>query len=117
MRRGAIWSSYALLVVIWSSTWVAIKFGLEETPPLLGAGIRFCVAGLVLLGIAAALRRSLRTDALLAGVLALLPFAVAYGLIYWGEQHIPSGLAAVLYARRWGLRRHGHRTPRAPKPA
>ena len=97
MRRGAIWTTYAVLVVIWSSTWVAIKFGLEETPPLLGAGVRFLFAGIVLLALAAALRRSLRTDRVLAGVLALLPFAVAYGLIYWGEQHIPSGLAAVLF--------------------
>ena len=32
---------YALLAVIWSSTWVAIKIGLEDCPPLLGAGIRF----------------------------------------------------------------------------
>ncbi|MBA2629558.1 MAG: DMT family transporter, partial [Thermoleophilaceae bacterium] len=38
-----------------------------------------------------------RTDALLVALLALLPFAGAYGLVYWGEQHIPSGLAAVLF--------------------
>src|SRR5919112_285533 len=97
MRRGAIWTTYAVLVVIWSSTWVAIKFGLEETPPLLGAGVRFTAAGLLLLGICAARRRPLRADLLLTGVLAVLPFGVAYGLIYWGEQHIPSGLAAVLF--------------------
>jgi len=88
---------YGLLVVIWSSTWVAIKIGLEDSPPLLGAGIRFAVAGLLLLGIAAAWRRPLRTDLRLAAVLALLPFALAYGLVYWGEQYIPSGLAAVLF--------------------
>ena len=41
--------------------------------------------------------RPLRTDARLAAVLALLPFAAAYGLIYWGEQYVPSGLAAVLF--------------------
>jgi drug/metabolite transporter (DMT)-like permease len=88
---------YALLVLIWSSTWVAIKIGLEDCPPLLGAGIRFTAAGLVLLAFAAARRQSLRTDARLALVLALLPFAFAYGLVYWGEQYIPSGLAAVLF--------------------
>ena len=37
MSRPVLWSLYALLVVIWSSTWVAIKIGLEDTPPLLGA--------------------------------------------------------------------------------
>ena len=88
---------YGLLVLIWSSTWVAIKIGLEDCPPLLGAGVRFALAGLLLLVIAAAQRRPLRTDWLLAGVLALAPFAFAYGLVYWGEQYVPSGLAAVLF--------------------
>jgi drug/metabolite transporter (DMT)-like permease len=88
---------YALLAVIWSSTWVAIKIGLEDCPPLLGAGIRFALAGLVLLAVAAVQRRPLHTDWLLAAVLALAPFAFAYGLVYWGEQYVPSGLAAVLF--------------------
>jgi drug/metabolite transporter (DMT)-like permease len=97
MPRGVVWGLYALLVLIWSSTWVAIKIGLEDTPPLLGAGVRFTAAGAGLLLIAAALRRPLRTDAVLAALLGLLPFAFTYGLIYWGEQYVPSGLAAVLF--------------------
>jgi drug/metabolite transporter (DMT)-like permease len=95
--RSLVWTLYACLVVIWSSTWVAIKIGLEDLPPLLGAGIRFAIAGAGLLALARLLGRPLRTDARLAGVLALLPFAAAYGLIYWGEQYVPSGLAAVLF--------------------
>jgi drug/metabolite transporter (DMT)-like permease len=95
--RSVVWSLYAMLVVIWSSTWVVIKIGLEDVPPLLSAGARFGLAGAGLLIVARALGRSLRTDALLAGILALLPFAAAYGLIYWGEQYVPSGLAAVLF--------------------
>jgi drug/metabolite transporter (DMT)-like permease len=86
-----------MLAVIWSSTWVAIKIGLEDCPPLLGAGVRFALAGLLLLGFAAAQGRSLRTDRLLAAVLALFPFALTYGLIYWAEQYVPSGLTAVLF--------------------
>jgi drug/metabolite transporter (DMT)-like permease len=97
VSRAAVIGLYLLLVIIWSSTWVAIKIGLEDCPPLLGAGIRFAAAGFVLLAFAAARGRSLRTDAWLAGILALMPFALAYGLVYWGEQHIPSGLAAVLF--------------------
>ena len=97
MPRGVVWGLYAMLVLIWSSTWVAIKIGLEDTPPLLGAGVRFSVAGAGLLLVAAALRRSLRTDIVLATLLGLLPFAFSYGLIYWGEQYVPSGLAAVLF--------------------
>jgi drug/metabolite transporter (DMT)-like permease len=95
--RGLIWTLYGVAVLIWSSTWVAIKIGLEDVPPLLGAGVRFAIAGIVLLAVARALGRPLRTDVRLASVLALLPFAVAYGLIYWGEQYVPSGLAAVLF--------------------
>jgi drug/metabolite transporter (DMT)-like permease len=55
------------------------------------------LAGVVLLVLAAVQRRSLRTDWVLAAVLALAPFAFAYGLVYWGEQYVPSGLAAVLF--------------------
>src|SRR4051795_3066722 len=86
-----------MLVIIWSSTWVAIKIGLEDCPPLLGAGARFALAGIALLALAAVQRRPLRTDRALAAVLALAPFAFAYGLVYWGEQYVPSGLAAVLF--------------------
>ena len=97
MSRATVIGLYLGLAVIWSSTWVAIKIGLEDCPPLLGAGIRFAAAGLGLLAFAAARGRPLRTDARLAGILALMPFALTYGLVYWGEQHIPSGLAAVLF--------------------
>ncbi|HEY1275736.1 MAG TPA: EamA family transporter [Thermoleophilaceae bacterium] len=97
MSRRTALVLYAVLVVIWSSTWVAIKIGLEDCPALLGAGIRFAAAGVSLLGFAVATGRSLRTDWLLASVLGLLPFAFTYGLVYWGEQYIPSGLTAVLF--------------------
>jgi drug/metabolite transporter (DMT)-like permease len=95
--RSLVWTLYGLLVLIWSSTWVAIKIGLDDMPPLLSAGIRFAFAGVGLLVLAKALRRPLNTDPMLATTLGLLPFAAAYGLIYWGEQYVPSGLAAVLF--------------------
>jgi drug/metabolite transporter (DMT)-like permease len=97
VSRATVLILYAVLVLIWSSTWVGIKIGLEDCPPLLGAGLRFALAGLVLLVLAAVQRRPLRTDWVLATVLALAPFAFAYGLVYWGEQYVPSGLAAVLF--------------------
>jgi drug/metabolite transporter (DMT)-like permease len=97
MSRVSVWSMYALLVAIWSSTWVAIKVGLGDTPPLLGAGVRFALAGVGLLVLARFSRRPLRTDFVLASILAALPFAATYGLIYWSEQYVPSGLAAVLF--------------------
>jgi drug/metabolite transporter (DMT)-like permease len=51
----------------------------------------------VLLTFAGARRNSLRTDPGLAAFIGLFPFAAAYGLVYWGEQWIPSGLTAVLF--------------------
>jgi drug/metabolite transporter (DMT)-like permease len=97
VSRSALYALYALIVAIWSSTWVAIKIGLEDCPPLLGAGLRFTLAGVLLIGFALLSRRPLRTDRVLVALLAVFPFAIAYGLVYWGEQYIPSGLTAVLF--------------------
>ena len=98
MSRGAALSLYALLVLIWSSTWVAIKIGLEDAPALLGAGDPLRRSPACCCSAFAALRRRpLKTDRLLALILGLLPFAFCYGLVYWGEQYIPSGLTAVLF--------------------
>jgi drug/metabolite transporter (DMT)-like permease len=81
VSRPTVFALYGMLVIIWSSTWVAIKIGLEDCPALLGAGIRFVLAGVMLLALASVRRQSLRTDARLAAALALLPFAFAYGLV------------------------------------
>ncbi len=97
MPRSLVWTLYAALVAIWSSTWVVIAEGLDDIPPFFGAGLRFMLAGAGVLAAAAALRRSLRTDAGLATLIGLLPFATTYGLIYWAEQYVPSGLTAVLF--------------------
>jgi drug/metabolite transporter (DMT)-like permease len=93
-----VWTLYAALVLIWSSTWVVIAEGLDDIPPFFGAGLRFTLAGAGVLGVATATRRSLRTDFGLAALIGLLPFATSYGLIYWAEQYVPSGLTAVLFA-------------------
>jgi drug/metabolite transporter (DMT)-like permease len=97
VRRPAVLGLYALLVLIWSSTWVAIRIGLHDLPAFLGAGMRFALAGALLLGACRATGRSLRTDRRLVAILAAFPFATTYGLVYWAEQYIPSGLTAVLF--------------------
>ena len=76
---------------------MAIKIGLEDLPPLLGAGIRFAIAGARAAAIARLMGGRCAPTRGWPAVLALLPFAAAYGLIYWGEQYVPSGLAAVLF--------------------
>jgi drug/metabolite transporter (DMT)-like permease len=95
--RSLVWMLYAGCVLVWSSTWVVIAVGLDGVAPFLGAGIRFALAGAGLLIAARALGRPLRTDFVLAGTIGALPFATTYGLIYWAEQYVPSGLAAVLF--------------------
>lgn len=98
MKALCVW---LLLCLIWSSTWLCIKLGLRDLPPLSFAAIRFLIAAFVLLAIAIAQRTGLprkRRDWMLISVTGVLSFAVNYGLLFWGEQYISSGLAAVLQA-------------------
>ena len=86
---------------IWGSTWLFIKLGLRDLPPVSFAGIRFVVAAAILWGIVAARRipvpREARAWALIAGT-GFIQFTLNYGLLFWGERHVSSGLAAVLQA-------------------
>lgn len=94
----AVW---LVLCLIWGSTWLFIKIGLADLPPVSFAGIRFVVAAAVLWGIVAIRRTPLPRSARAWGYLALtgfLAFSVNYGLLFWGEQRTSSGLAAVLQA-------------------
>lgn len=89
------------LCAIWGSTWLAIKLGLRDLPPLSFAGMRFAVAALVLFGIAALRGFGLPTaarDWRLLAYTGLLTITLNYALVFWGEQYISSGLAAVLSA-------------------
>lgn len=90
---------FVVLCLIWGSTWMFIKIGLEDLPPLSFAGIRFVIAFLILLAFTRARREPLpstRRDWLLIGVTGVLAFTVNYGLLFWGEQYVSSGLAALL---------------------
>ena len=96
MRARVVW---LVLCAIWGSTWLFIKLGLEDLPPFSFAGIRFVIAASVLGALVAAKRAPLPRRARDWGYLTLtgvLAFAINYGLLFWGEQHISSGLAAVL---------------------
>jgi drug/metabolite transporter (DMT)-like permease len=96
MRARIVW---LVLCAIWGSTWLFIKMGLDDLPPFSFAGIRFVIAAAVLFGIAFARRSRLPDSAGEWGYLALtglLAFTINYGAVFWGEQRISSGLAAVL---------------------
>jgi drug/metabolite transporter (DMT)-like permease len=91
---------WLVLSLIWGSTWLFIKIGLHDLPPFTYAGLRFLIAAPVLWGVAwwrgGQLPR--RQDWPKLAFTGLLSFALNYGLIFWGQQRIGSGLAAVLQA-------------------
>ena len=98
MKARLVW---LVLCGIWGSTWLFIKLGLEDLPPITFAGIRFVIACAILFLIIRirdiALPRA-RSDWILLAVTGILAFGLNYGLIFWGEQYISSGLAALLQA-------------------
>src|SRR5712692_28557 len=96
MKARIVW---LILCGIWGSTWLFIKIGLVDLPPLTFAGIRFVIAFLILVSLVIVRRARwprTRADWALIAISGALQFALNYGLVFWGEQHISSGLAAVL---------------------
>ncbi len=92
--------AWVALCLIWSSTWLVIKLGLRDLPPISFCALRFVVAATVLLAICLGrypLPRRLADYGFLAFT-GIITFAVNYGLLFWGEQHVSSGLAAILQA-------------------
>jgi drug/metabolite transporter (DMT)-like permease len=89
------------MVLIWGTTWAAIRISLQGFPPLTGVALRFAIAGIVLLVL-------VRIFGVRLGggwgvwkvwiVNTLFTFCLAYSVLYWAEQWVPSGLSAVLFA-------------------
>ncbi len=89
------------MTLLWGTTWGAIRIGLDGMPPLTGICLRFSLAGLLLMPLAARLgQRYPRDRAFWALCLAngLLLFTASYSVVYWCEQWVPSGLGAVIFA-------------------
>jgi drug/metabolite transporter (DMT)-like permease len=94
-------AAFTTLCVVWSSTWLAIKIGLGDLPPVSFAAIRFVIAFVVLVAVSIGrvpLLPKARADWMLLAFTGVLMFAINYGLLFWGELHVSSGLAAVLQA-------------------
>jgi drug/metabolite transporter (DMT)-like permease len=92
--------AFAIIYFVWGSTFLAIRVGVREVPPLLLAALRFLISGLVLYGwtMLRGERSPSRRQWMSAFLLALLIFVFDYGLLFWAEQRVPSGLAAVMMA-------------------
>lgn len=92
---------YALLCLIWGSTWLVIKVGYGGLGPFNVAAVRFVIAGIVmamLVPVVGARWPRGRSEWRLIVIVAMLMFAGDYGAIYWAEQYIDSGLTAILFA-------------------
>src|SRR5256712_4853639 len=92
--------AFAIIYFVWGSTYLAIRVGVREVPPFLLAAMRFLVAGLVLYGwmIAQGERSPSGRQWMSASLLAILIFVLDYGLVFWAEQRVPSGITAVMMA-------------------
>src|SRR5271165_1850653 len=92
--------AFAIIYFVWGSTFLAIRVGVREVPPLLLASMRFLVAGFVLYGwmIAQGERSPSGRQWKSVALLAILIFVFDYGLLFWAEQRVPSGIAAVMMA-------------------
>jgi drug/metabolite transporter (DMT)-like permease len=92
--------AFAIIYFVWGSTFYAIRVGVSEIAPFLFASLRFLVAGLLVYGWALARKERGPNPRQWLSVLllAFLIFAVDYGLLFWAEQRVPSGIAAVMLA-------------------
>jgi len=93
--------AWVTLCIVWSSTWLAIKIGLRDLPPISFVAIRFLIAIIVLIAVSIGPTRLLplrRSEYVVLAITGILMFAVNYTLLFWAELHVSSGLAAVLQA-------------------
>jgi drug/metabolite transporter (DMT)-like permease len=100
-RPALIVAVFALLTLVWGSTWAVIQIGLRGIPPFKGVSLRFAIAAALLLILIRVQRvplGKLRRERMLWLVNGVLAFCISYGVVYWAEQWVPSGLAAVLFA-------------------
>src|SRR2546423_8548204 len=102
-ERPASWkilAAFAIIYLVWGSTYLAIRVGVQEMPPFLMAGLRFTAAGLALYtwmrirGVRSPTWREWKA----ATVLGTLMFLIDYACLFWAEQRVPSGIAAVILA-------------------
>ncbi|HEY2821312.1 MAG TPA: EamA family transporter [Candidatus Acidoferrum sp.] len=92
--------AFGIIYFVWGSTFLAIRIGVHEVPPLLYAAMRFGTAGLVLFAwtVVRGERIPKGREWFSLSVLAALIFLCDYGLLFWAEQRVPSGIAAVMLA-------------------
>lgn len=96
-----IFIAYSALCFIWGSTWIAIRYGLEALTPIFSAGVRFSFASFFIFILMRIKSIPLQTDKVAIRLYLLMgffSFVIPFGLVYWAQQFVPSGMAAVLFA-------------------
>lgn len=99
--RALIVAVFALLVLVWGTTWAAIRVSNAGIPPFTGVAARFAISSVFLLAMAPFVGvrfGATRRERWLWVSNGLLSFCASYSVVYWSEQYIPSGLASVLFA-------------------
>lgn len=99
-RLWKVLLAFAIIYFVWGSTFLAIRVGVREVPPFLLAAMRFLIAGAILyswMRIKGTPSLTLRQWGA-ATLLAILIFVFDYGLLFWAEKRVPSGIAAVMMA-------------------
>lgn len=97
----AILVPFGIVTLIWGSTWLVIRGQLGVVPPGWSVTYRFIVAGVAMLGYARFRRERLRLDVRgwgFAALVGLLQFCLNFNFVYRAEQHVTSGLVAVVFA-------------------
>ncbi len=92
--------AFSIIYFVWGSTFLAIRIGVSEVPPFLLAAMRFLLAGIALYAFMRARGAASPTgrEWASAALLALLIFVLDYGLLFWAERRVPSGIAAIMMA-------------------
>ena len=93
-------TAFALVYVIWGSTYLGIRFAIETIPPFLMAGVRFVIAGGILYAFVMlrGARAPSRRQWVAASIIGALLLLGGNGAVVWAELRVPSGLVALLVA-------------------
>ncbi len=100
-EKPIAYTAFAIVCIVWGTTYLGIRIALETIPPLLLTSIRFTIAGVLMLGVALLKGERIPRDLVTLGNLTLCGFlmvGVGNLAVVWAEQWVPSGLAALLVA-------------------
>jgi putative membrane protein PagO len=92
---------YIIICLIWGSTWMAIRIGLDSVPPVTGAGIRFLLASIIVIVLLRSMDIKVQLDLdsiRLYLLMAVFAYIFPFSFVYWGEKYVSSGLASIIFA-------------------